>query len=43
VEEELLQALEGVRAEPERFFDAGDRVVVFVRYYGRGKESGLEA
>src|SRR6266571_5767066 len=42
VERELLQALEDARAEPERFFDAGDQVVVFVRYYGRGKESGLE-
>jgi ketosteroid isomerase-like protein len=26
---------------PERFFDAGDRVVVIVRMRGRGKESGV--
>jgi len=42
VENELVAALEEVRAEPERFFDAGDQVVVFVRYSGRGKESGLD-
>jgi ketosteroid isomerase-like protein len=42
VESELLQGLEDARAEPERFIEAGDQVVVFVRYFGRGKESGLE-
>lgn len=42
VERELLPALEEARAEPEQFFDAGDQVVVFVCYFGRGKESGLE-
>lgn len=42
VEAELLEALVGARAEPEQFFDAGDRVVAFVRYFGRGKESGLD-
>ena len=42
VAEQLLQSLEGARAEPEKFLDAGDQVVVFVRYYGRGKASGIE-
>jgi ketosteroid isomerase-like protein len=42
VETELLPALEDARAEPEQFLDAGDQVVVFVRYFGRGRESGLE-
>jgi len=42
VEEQLLPILEDVRAEPERFLDAGDRVVVFVRYFGRGTASGIE-
>ena len=30
------------RLEPEGFFDAGDRVVVFQREYQRGKSSGVE-
>jgi uncharacterized protein len=42
VAEQLLPFLEEVRAEPERFLDAGDQVVVFVRYFGRGKASGIE-
>ena len=42
VEREVLQALEEARAEPEQFFDAGDQVAVFVRYFGRGKASGIE-
>jgi hypothetical protein len=42
VAEQLLPTLEEVRAEPEKFFDAGDQVVVFVRYFGRGKASGIE-
>jgi ketosteroid isomerase-like protein len=28
------------RLEPERFLDAGDRVVVFARLVGKGEESG---
>src|SRR4051794_3548972 len=28
------------RAEPERIIDAGDRVLVLVHLYGRGKASG---
>src|SRR5436190_19442367 len=28
--------------EPQKFFDAGDRVVVFLREYQRGKRSGIE-
>ena len=28
--------------EPQEFFDAGDRVVVFLREYQRGKSSGVE-
>jgi uncharacterized protein len=42
VTDQLLPILEGVRAEPQEFFDAGDRVVVFVRYSGRGTSSGVE-
>ena len=42
VAQQLLPILEEVRAEPERFLDAGDRVVAFVRYFGRGKASGIE-
>jgi len=34
--------LEEVRAEPEKFLNAGDQVVVLVRYSGRGKASGIE-
>jgi ketosteroid isomerase-like protein len=40
--EDFLQAWGEVRAEPERFIDAGQQVVVTLRYYGRGKESGAE-
>ena len=42
VAEQLLPILEEIRAEPEKFFDAGDQVVVLVRYFGRGKASGIE-
>jgi ketosteroid isomerase-like protein len=31
------------RYDAEKFFDAGDRVVVFFREHGRGKESGAAA
>jgi ketosteroid isomerase-like protein len=30
------------RMEPEEFIDAGDRVVVLIREYQRGKTSGIE-
>ncbi len=30
------------RIEPQEFIDAGDRVVVFLREYQRGKRSGIE-
>jgi ketosteroid isomerase-like protein len=40
--EQVLPFLEEARADPERFLDAGDRVVVFVRYFARGKASGIE-
>jgi ketosteroid isomerase-like protein len=42
VAEQLLPILEEARAEPEEFLDAGDQVVVLVRYFGRGKASGIE-
>jgi ketosteroid isomerase-like protein len=31
---------DGLRAEPERFWETGDRVLVFVRFTGRGQASG---
>ena len=31
------------RAEPERFFDADDRIVVFIRTLVRGRGSGAQA
>lgn len=37
--EEFLKAWEEVGADPQRFVDAGDRVLVTVRYFGRGKGS----
>jgi uncharacterized protein len=40
--DELLPVLEDIRAEPQQFFDAGDRIVVFVRYFGRGKATGID-
>jgi ketosteroid isomerase-like protein len=38
-----LEAFEFLRPEPERFFDAGDRIVVFIRTSVRSKGSGAEA
>ena len=46
---EIMQDYESVeqtwdehRIEPQEFIDAGDRVVVFLREYQRGKRSGIE-
>jgi uncharacterized protein len=40
--EELDETMEELRLEPQEFVDAGDRVATRLRYFGRGKESGLE-
>ena len=37
----MAEALEGFTVEPERFFDAGDHVVVFLTSKGRGRSSGI--
>ena len=38
---QVLDVFEDYRVEPEEFLDAGgERVVVFLRHQGRGKESG---
>jgi ketosteroid isomerase-like protein len=39
--EAMHEALEGFYAEPERFFDTGDQVVVFLRVGGTGRGSGI--
>lgn len=39
---DVTEALEGFFARPERFFDAGDQVVVFLRTGGRGSASGID-
>jgi ketosteroid isomerase-like protein len=39
--EAMREALEGFYAKPERFFDADDQVVVFLRVGGTGRESGV--
>jgi ketosteroid isomerase-like protein len=39
--EAMHEALDGFYAEPERFFDAGDQVVVFLRVGGTGRGSGI--
>jgi ketosteroid isomerase-like protein len=38
----LDEAFEDLQLEPQEFVDAGDHVVVRVRFHGRGKESGVE-
>jgi len=38
---DVLDIFSGVRAEPERLIDAGDRVVVIYMWSGEGKGSGL--
>jgi uncharacterized protein len=40
--EQTFELFEDFTIELERWFDAGDEVVVFVRYRGRGRESGAE-
>ena len=40
--EGFLEVWDDLRMEPERFFDVGDQVVVFVRVRGTGKGSGAE-
>jgi ketosteroid isomerase-like protein len=40
--EEVLEAFDDYRVEPEEFIDAGDAVIVPVRISGRGKASGAE-
>jgi uncharacterized protein len=37
-----LDAFDDLRLEPEEFFDADDRIVVFVRETARGRGSGVE-
>ena len=41
--EEFFEALSQMTAEIEETFDAGDRVVVFVRWRARGTSSGAES
>jgi ketosteroid isomerase-like protein len=40
--EQAGEAWDEQHVEPEKFIDAGDRVVVFQREYQRGKSSGVE-
>lgn len=40
--EELDESFEEFRLEPQEFVDAGDMVATRLRYYGRGKGSGVE-
>jgi ketosteroid isomerase-like protein len=39
---EIEETLQEFRVEPEQYFDAGDRVVLFARSGGRGRLSGVE-
>ena len=41
-QEAFTDAWESFRIEPERFEQAGDQLVVVVRFWGRGKASGAE-
>ena len=38
----LDETMEELRLDPQEYVDAGDRVAVRLRYYGRGKGSGAE-
>jgi ketosteroid isomerase-like protein len=40
--EGLDEIMEELRLEPQETVDAGDRVAVRLRYYGRGRGSGVE-
>jgi ketosteroid isomerase-like protein len=40
--EGLDETFAELRLDPQEFVDAGDRVAVRLRYYGRGKGSGIE-
>ena len=40
--EQLDESFEEFRLEAQEFVDAGDRVATRLRYYGRGKGSGVE-
>jgi uncharacterized protein len=40
--EAYLEAFEELRAEPDRYLEADDHVVVFLKLSGRGRGSGLE-
>ena len=37
----MLDVFDALQAEPERFIDTGNSVVVFFRWRGHGKGSGL--
>jgi ketosteroid isomerase-like protein len=39
--DELIEAFDDFRVEPERFFDMGDRVLAFVRLRGRARRGGV--
>src|SRR3954454_4538049 len=41
VKEILFDTFEEWSIEPEKFFDLGERVLVFVRFHVKGKESGV--
>ena len=38
----LDETFEELRLDPQEFVDGGDHVATRLRYYGRGRESGLE-
>jgi uncharacterized protein len=38
---DMLELFGDLRADPERFIDAGDKVIAFFRWHGHGKGSGL--
>ena len=40
--EGFLEVWDDLRMEPERFFEMGDQIVVFVHVRGTGKGSGVE-
>lgn len=42
MEEGVLSVLADVRADPQELREAGDEVVAFIRYSGRGRASGID-